>query len=121
MSGSSTSHVAAVEIPDLLPAVVRGLRPVCRPVHREKGVSCAVIGVELVRLAEVIEDLGQLARLARGWVLVVGAEQPEQRTRQVWRQPNDRRNLEWHAFRRWVHDAGTVAVNRRVELKAARR
>src|SRR5262249_37573012 len=77
----SASQIAAVESEYLLPAVVRSRRPVCRPVHREESMSCVVIGMELVRLAEVGQDLRQLSRLLGRRVLVVSAEQPEQRAR----------------------------------------
>src|SRR5215469_8483377 len=73
-ASSSACQVAAVEIPDLLPAIIRGFRAVRHPVHCKEGVSCTVISMELVLLAGLVERLGQLGRLRRRGHLVVGTE-----------------------------------------------
>src|ERR1700733_12508081 len=80
---SSSGQIAAEEIPDLLPAVVGRLHPVGRAVHREERVPGALVAVEFVFLACLGEDLVQFVDLLRGRVLVLGAEQPEQRAGQA--------------------------------------
>src|SRR5215469_7322646 len=56
-ASSSACQVAAVEIPDLLPAIIRGFRAVRHPVDCKEGVSGAVVSMELVLLARVVERL----------------------------------------------------------------
>ena len=80
------SEVPAEERPDPLPAVVRGLGPVTRPVRGEKGVAGAFVAVKLVGLPGLLQRLLQLGDLLRGRVFVVGAEQPEQRAGEILRQ-----------------------------------
>src|SRR5574341_2652172 len=65
---------------DLAPAARRLLRPMRRARGVEEGVAGAVVAIELVALAEPLEHLfGAVEVLAIG-ILVVVAEQPEQRT-----------------------------------------
>src|SRR5262245_35054015 len=77
-------------------------------------------GVELMRLSELVERAGELSHLRWCRALVIGTEQAKQRARQVLRHPD-----EWfHARRsalRHVYNCAAVAVDRRVELQAARR
>src|SRR5215475_3558425 len=115
---SSAGQVAAVEIPDLLPAVVSGFWPVCNSVDREKCVPGAFVGVKLVFLACLVERFGQLGRLFGCRKLVVSAKQTQQRARQVLSQVNDWSCFQRHAFWRRVDDERSVAVDRGVELQA---
>src|SRR5262249_43301283 len=108
----SARDVLAEERPDLLPAVVGRLHPVGGPVHREESVACALVSVELVRLAEAVERRRELSGLLGRGVLVVGAEQPEQRAGKVLAKADDRLHSErqalWHP-----DDGGAIAVDRR--------
>src|SRR5437016_4592781 len=64
------------------PAVIRLLDPVAGPLGREEAVAGAVIAMELVSLAELLQHgLGAVDMVGR-WVLVVVAEQSQQRTAQ---------------------------------------
>src|SRR5215469_15255992 len=78
-SASSAGQVAAAQIPDLLPAVVGGLDPVGGPADGEERMAGPVVDVELVRLAGLGEGLAQLGHLVGRRILVVRAEQAEQR------------------------------------------
>src|SRR5579884_2439983 len=69
----------------LAPAVHRLLGAVERPVPIEEAVPGAVIAVEFVVLAVLLQFGLVLVDLLRAWGAVVIAEQPEQRARQVLR------------------------------------
>jgi hypothetical protein len=81
------------EGPDLIPAIDCLLLPVGRPVIVEEAVAGAVIAVEFVILAVFLQLLLMLIHLGRGGGLVVIAEEPQQRARQVLREVNGRRGL----------------------------
>ena len=69
----------AEELEDALPAVDGGLGPVGRAVDREERMAGAVVAVELVRLAGVLERRLELVDLLGAGELVVVAEEAEQR------------------------------------------
>ena len=76
--------------------------------------------VELEGLSLFAQRCLELSDLLGSGVLVIGAEQPEQRTRKVLRQVDDGPDLEGEP-RRWrSYDKRAIAVDRRVELQAAR-
>jgi hypothetical protein len=78
-----------------------------------------VVAVELVLLAELGEQLVQLVDLGRRRVLVVVAEQAEQRGAQV-RQPlAQRRHAQRELGRRVAEHEGAVAVDRGVDVQLA--
>src|SRR5262249_56050061 len=78
-----------------------------------------VVDMELVRLAGFGEGLVQLRDLVGRRVLVVRAEQAEQRAAEIGGQVHDRAYLQRHSLR-WLSDhEGAVAVDRRVQRKAA--
>src|SRR6185437_5058133 len=79
----SASEVGVVEGLDPLPAVIGGLDAVGRAVHGEERVTGAVIAMKLVGLVLSGEDLVELVHLLRAGVLVIVAEQPQQRAAQV--------------------------------------
>ena len=65
---------------DLVPPVERLLRPIGRARGVEEGMAGAVVAVELIVLAELLEHrLGPVDLVAVG-IFVVVAEQAEQRT-----------------------------------------
>jgi hypothetical protein len=72
-------QVLAEEAEDLAPAVHRLLDPVERPVPVEEAVAGAVVAVELVVLAELLELGLVLVDLLGAGRAVVVAEQAEQR------------------------------------------
>src|SRR5215472_14855138 len=73
----------AVEGEHLAPAVHALLGPVQRPVPVEEAVAGAVIAVELVILAVLLQFGLVLVYLLGAWRAVLIAEQAEQRTRKV--------------------------------------
>src|SRR5579863_5029015 len=69
----------------LAPAIHRLLGPIERPVPIEEGVAGAVIAVELVRLAALLELCLVLIDLLRARRAIIVAEQAEQRAAKVLR------------------------------------
>src|ERR1700730_18953808 len=64
----------------LFPAVERLLGTIGEPRRIEEGVTCAVITMELIVLAKLLEHrLGAVDLIAVG-IFIIVAEQPEQRT-----------------------------------------
>src|ERR1700733_3237817 len=110
--------VLAVEGEDLLPAVVGGLGAVGRAVDREERVAGAVVAVELVGLAVGLQGLLELVDLGRRRVLVVVAEQAEQRAGQGRGLVDDRDHR--GPLARLAGDERAVAVHRGVEVEADR-
>src|ERR1022692_4012648 len=92
MRTPSAGQVAAVEDPDLLPAVVRGVDPVRRPVRREERMPGALIGVEVMRLPQCRQFPGE---------------------------PDDRLHFQRHSVGRRIDNEGPVTIDGRVKLEAA--
>src|ERR1019366_685175 len=115
----SGAEVAAKPLPDSRPAVQGGLDAIAGAVHAEEGVPGAVVGGELMILAQAGQLGIQFRRLIRGREAVVGAEQAEQRAGEVRGEADQGRELEWR-LRRWrAHDPRAVAVDRGVEGELA--
>ena len=88
--------------------------------RREERVAGVLVGVELVGLAVGLQGLLQLGDLLGRRVLVLGAEQPEQRARQVlWSCARSGRPERWPFGGRADHERA-VAVHGGVERQAAR-
>jgi hypothetical protein len=105
----------------VLPGVHGGLGPVAGPVHLHEGVSGAVVGVELIGLACRLErgfEFGDV--LGRG-MLILSAEQPEERAGQV-RGPLDqgRGAVQRVPLGRGLDDEAAVAVDGRLKRQADR-
>jgi len=83
LSRCGRSEVTAEEVPDPLPGVHGRLGPVAGPVYLQEGVPGPVVGVELVGLAVRLERVFELGDVLGRGVLVVRAEQAEQRAGQV--------------------------------------
>src|ERR1700749_172054 len=81
--GGSGGQVAAEPGEDLLPAVDGGFGTVGGAVHREERGAGAFVGVELGGLALCLQLRFELVDLLGRGVLVVRAEQAEQRAGQV--------------------------------------
>src|SRR5215475_7478017 len=111
--------MAAVEVPDLLPPVGRCLRAVRGPVYREEGMPGARVDVELVLLPGLGQRLVQLGDLVRRGVLVIRAEEAEQRAGQVLAQVHDRADLERHALGRRADNERAVTVDGGIQRQAA--
>ena len=67
-----------------------------------------------------LEGVLDLRRLGRRGMLVLGAEEAQERTGQGARQRDDRFNPERQSGRRWRGDECPIAVDRRVQWQAAR-
>src|SRR5262245_52549567 len=80
---SSPRQMLAEEREDLVPTVQRLLHPVERPMVVEDAVTGAVVAVELVGLAVLLEFRLVLVHLLRARRAVLVAEDAEQGTRQV--------------------------------------
>src|SRR5213592_1250274 len=89
--GSAQGLVAERE--DLLPAVHGLLLPVRRTVVVEEAVARAVVAMELVLLAELLELRLVLVDLLGGRRLVLVAEEPDDRAREVLGVIDGRRRL----------------------------
>src|SRR5260370_7459974 len=74
----------------LVPTVERLLRAIGRPRGVEEGVAGAVVAVEFVSLAELLEHGFGAVHLVAVGVFVVVAEQAEQRTAQLRREIDGR-------------------------------
>src|SRR5262245_32895727 len=109
--GGSGGEVAAVELADPLPAVDRGVHAVAGALRGEERVPGAVVGVELVLLAEAGEDAVELRDLVRRRVLVVVAEQAEERAAQARQQRLEALERQREALRRLAEHVGAVAVD----------
>src|SRR5215469_18034538 len=113
-------EVAAEPGEDAVPAVHGGLGAVSGPCDIEERVPGALVGVELVRLALVLQLLLELGHLLRRRVLIVRAEQAEQRAGQVLDEVLDGPGLQRHALWRAPDHERAVAVHGRVERQADR-
>src|SRR5258708_474566 len=81
----SLAEVAAEEVEHLGPGIHRLLLPVHRPVVVPEAVAGAVVAVELVLLAMLLELGLMRVDLLRGGALVLVAEEAQKRTGQVFR------------------------------------
>src|SRR6186997_100762 len=78
-------QMLAVERPDLVPGIHALLGPIERPVPVEEAMSGAIVAVELVILAVLLQLGLVLVHLLRARRAVVVAEEAEQRTAEVLR------------------------------------
>src|SRR6476661_8923654 len=119
MPPPSGAQVPVEEGPDALPAVLRGLRAVAGPFGGEERVPGALVAVELVGLPRLAEQPVQLRDVLGRRVLVLGAEQPEQRAAQVGDPVVEGAHLQWEAVRWGADDERAVAVDGRVQVDRA--
>ena len=77
------SQIFVEPLEDLFPRFGCLDRPVAGPINSEKAVAGAIVSVELVRLAVLLEQLFGAVDILRGWRLVVIAEYAEQRAAHV--------------------------------------
>src|SRR6516165_3849914 len=115
----SGGQVAAEPGEDLLPAVDRVFCAVGGADHREERMPGTLVGVELIRLALRLQFLFELRDLVGRGVLVIRAEQAEQRAGQVLGEVLDGADLQRHALGRGAGDERAVAVDGGVEGQAA--
>src|SRR5262245_3747084 len=103
------------ERPELLPAVDGLLLPVGRTVVVEEAVTRAVVAMELVLLAVLLQLGLVLVHLLRGGRLVLVAEEPEERRRQVLGVIDRRHRLVRRQLVLGLHDSTAPAVDDRVD------
>src|ERR1039458_8418135 len=115
----SGAEVAAKPLPDPRPTVQGCLDAVAGPVHAEEGVTGAVIGVELMNLAQAGQLGVQLRGVLRRGEAVLGAEQAEQRAGEAGGETDQRLPPEGCLRRRRADDSRAVAVDSGVEGELA--
>src|SRR5277367_2157161 len=107
MPGLLLRQILAEEGPDLAPGIHALLGPIQRPVPIEEAVPGAVVAMEVVVLAVLLELGLMLVHLLRARRAVVVAEDAEQRAAQVLRHVDRRDGRLRVELLRAHHDAAT--------------